>query len=212
MIVSVFLLTLAAASAQSPQASPGTAMDQSLERQRAAIRKQAASASAGASTADSWFTTQWSIAPIGELRSGARPVAFSKSEIPCDPLDEAQATTLIRDAASRENLKEDLLRAVIDQESGFRPCAVSSRGAQGLMQLMPATAAELGVTDPFDPRQNVNAGARLLNQLLSKYKGDVKLALSAYNAGSGTVDRAGGIPNLQETRKYLASILQKLIY
>jgi len=98
MIVSVFLLTLAAASAQSPQASPGTAMDQSLERQRAAIRKQAASASAGASTADSWFTTQWSIAPIGELRSGARPVAFSKSEIPCDPLDEAQATTLIRDA------------------------------------------------------------------------------------------------------------------
>lgn len=212
MMVPLFLLTFAVASAQTPVANPGTAMDQSLERQRAAIRKQAAAASARPQSADSWFTTQWSIAPIGELQFGARSASFSKPQIPCDPLNPSQANALIRDAAARENLQEDLLRAVIDQESGFRPCAISPKGAQGLMQLMPATAAELGVTDPLDPQQNVNAGARLLKQLLSKYNGDVKLALSAYNAGSGTVDRAGGVPNLQETRKYLASILQKLIY
>ncbi len=80
------------------------------------------------------------------------------------------------------------------------------------MQLMPATATELGVKDPFDPQQNINAGAKMLAGLLAKYKGDVKLALSAYNAGSGAVDRAGGVPNIAETKNYLASILQKIMF
>jgi soluble lytic murein transglycosylase-like protein len=98
---------------------------------------------------------------------------------------------------------------MIGQESAFRPCAVSAKGAEGLMQLMPETAAELGVADPFDPRQNLDGGARFLKQLLDKYKGDLPQALGAYNAGPKTVDESGGVPDLQETREYVDAILAK---
>jgi soluble lytic murein transglycosylase-like protein len=96
---------------------------------------------------------------------------------------------------------------VIKQESGFRPCAVSPVGAQGLMQLMPDTADQLRVADAFDPAQNVNGGAAYLKQLLTKYKGDIKLTLGAYNAGPKRTDDAGGVPNIPETQNYVASIL-----
>ncbi len=80
------------------------------------------------------------------------------------------------------------------------------------MQLMPATSAELGVRNPFDPKENVHAGARLLKQLLERYKGNLELALSAYNAGAGRVDREGAVPDIPETRDYLRDILGKLSY
>ena len=103
-----------------------------------------------------------------------------------------------------------LLRAVIGQESAFHPCAVSSKGAQGLMQLMPEVASRLGVKDIFDPKQNVEAGAQYLKELLDKYKGDLSRALAAYNAGPAAVDQANGIPDIPETREYVESILGHL--
>jgi soluble lytic murein transglycosylase-like protein len=116
----------------------------------------------------------------------------------------------IEEAARREGLTPDLLRAMIGKESGFRPCAVSRRGAQGLMQLMPSTQAQFGVTDPFDARQNIDAGARLMKRLLDRYGGDLALALGAYNAGPGHVDRHGGVPDFPETINYVSDLMQKL--
>jgi len=122
----------------------------------------------------------------------------------------AELEQLIEQNSKQHGVKSDLIRAVINQESGNRPCAVSSKGAQGLMQLMPATADELGVADPFNAKENVEAGTRLLKQLLAKYNGDVSLTLAAYNAGAGRVDRDGGVPAIPETLSYVTQILAKL--
>ena len=113
-------------------------------------------------------------------------------------------------AASKAGVPVQLVRAVIMQESSFNPCAVSSKGAQGLMQLMPATARDFGVANPFDPTQNVQAGTNLLRQLLDKYSGNVALALSAYNAGSSRVDKEGKIPAIPETMNYVRRIQNML--
>jgi len=125
----------------------------------------------------------------------------------CDPLPDAQVESLVTTAANRESLDRDLLRGVIRQESAFKPCAVSSKGAQGLMQLMPATAWQFGVADPFDPAQNVDGGAKLLKQLLNRYNGDLGKALGAYNAGPSRVDAVDGIPQIPETQDYVKQIL-----
>jgi soluble lytic murein transglycosylase-like protein len=128
----------------------------------------------------------------------------------CDPIPEQEVAPIIEAAAASEAVSSKLLRAVIEQESGWRACAVSPKGAAGLMQLMPATMEDLGVRDPFDPRESVGAGARFLKQLLGKYNGDISLALGAYNAGPSAVDEAGGIPEFQETRDYVAAILRRI--
>jgi soluble lytic murein transglycosylase-like protein len=99
-----------------------------------------------------------------------------------------------------------LLRAIIHAESGFNPRALSYKGAQGLMQLMPATAFELGVGDAFDPAQNISGGARYLAILLHDYHGDVKLAAAAYNAGAGAVAKYGGVPPYAETEVYVKRV------
>jgi soluble lytic murein transglycosylase-like protein len=96
------------------------------------------------------------------------------------------------------------------QESGFRPCAVSAKGAMGLMQLVPGTASDLGVTDVFNPEANVLGGARLLKQLLDHYGGDLRLTLSAYNAGAGKVDASMSVPTIPETIDYVNRILSRL--
>lgn len=113
---------------------------------------------------------------------------------------------LIDEAARRYGLDPALVAGVIQTESGFNPRAQSGAGAKGLMQLMDATARGLGVSDPFDPVQNVMGGARLLRQLLDRY-GDVRLALAAYNAGPGAVDRYGGVPPYAETQRYVPTVL-----
>ena len=128
----------------------------------------------------------------------------------CDPLPAEQLDSLVEEAAQKTGVEAHLVRAVIDKESAGRPCALSAKGAEGLMQLMPATAEEFNVDDPFDPKQNVEAGARLLKSLLERYQNDPALALGAYNAGPDRVDQAGGVPRIPETADYVTAILEKL--
>jgi len=112
----------------------------------------------------------------------------------------------IEQAARRHNVDANLVRALIRVESNFNSKAVSRKGAMGLMQLMPSTARQLKVTNPFDPDQNVDAGVRHLKKLLQDFNGNVKLSLAAYNAGAGAVHRNAGIPNYAETRNYVSRI------
>lgn len=113
---------------------------------------------------------------------------------------------LIAEAAARVDLDPALVRAVVAVESGFQPNAVSPAGAKGLMQLMDATAAGLGVNDSFDPAENLRGGTEFLRYLLDRY-GDERLALAAYNAGPGAVDRYRGIPPYEETQRYVGAVL-----
>jgi soluble lytic murein transglycosylase-like protein len=120
-----------------------------------------------------------------------------------------QYDSIIEKAATSASVEPNLLRAVIVVESGFNSRAVSKRGAVGLMQLMPATATRFGVSNPFDPRQNVHAGARYLKFLIDRFGQDVRLALAAYNAGEEAVDRNGGqIPPFSETMAYVPRVLK----
>ncbi len=113
---------------------------------------------------------------------------------------------LIREASEAHGVDAALIRAVMRTESSFDPFVVSPAGAQGLMQLMPTLAEEMGVTDVFDPRQNIMGGAKYLRQLLDATGGNVPLALASYNAGPGTVARYKGIPPFKETREYVKKI------
>jgi hypothetical protein len=115
----------------------------------------------------------------------------------------------IREIAARHRVSEELVAAIIEAESSFDSGAVSRRGAMGLMQLMPATAARLGVSDPFDPRENIDAGVRHLRAMMAHFPGDLPLALAAYNAGDKAVIRHRGMPPYRETRQYVQRILKR---
>ena len=121
----------------------------------------------------------------------------------------ADIARLAEEASRRYGLDPALVLAVVGVESGFRPEAVSPKGAQGLMQLMPRTAAALGVSDPLDPEQNLDAGVRHLESLLKLYGGDLTRALAANTAGSGAVERHGGVPPSRETRDYVKRVLER---
>lgn len=113
---------------------------------------------------------------------------------------------LVREAADRHRVDPALIRAVIETESNWNPGAVSRRGAAGLMQLIPTTAQRFGANDVFNPQQNVDAGVRYLKTLLERYNGNLDMALAAYNAGEGAVDRAHGVPSFRETRNYVQKV------
>lgn len=120
--------------------------------------------------------------------------------------ESATLSDIFERAAQKYNISVDLLKAVGKQESNFNPNAVSRCGAQGIMQLMPATAASLGVTDSFDAEQNIMGGAKYLSELLNTYNGNVSFALAAYNAGGNNVAKYGGIPPFKETQDYVVKV------
>jgi soluble lytic murein transglycosylase-like protein len=175
-----------------------------------------------------WSTTEqrWKPVPSANIRaarSAAAEVNHYLDERPSErPGESAAVPNFVRGksfspqeidaaielAASRHNVDPNLVRAVIKVESNFNPNAVSRKGAMGLMQLMPQTARQLNVANPFDPQQNVDAGVRHLKQLMQNYGGDVKLTLAAYNAGQGAVARSAGVPHFAETRNYVKRITQ----
>lgn len=113
---------------------------------------------------------------------------------------------LVQETAHKHNVDPNLVSAVISTESNWNTSAISRKGAQGLMQLVPETAQHFGVYNPFDPAQNVDAGVRYLSMLLDRYNGDLPRALAAYNAGPSVVDRWGGVPNYRETREYVQKV------
>jgi soluble lytic murein transglycosylase-like protein len=168
---------------------PCSAQSTSLARQRASIRRQRAVA----------HPTFVNVMPM--------PITSSRV---CAPLDSRELDQLIGAAARAHQISAKVVREVARQESGFQPCARSPHGAQGLMQLMPATQSTLGVTDPYDPAQSLMAGARFLKFLLERYDGNLALALSAYNAGPARVDATQAIPAIPETREYVSRILMRL--
>jgi soluble lytic murein transglycosylase-like protein len=205
------LVLAGVARAETPQEAARRAMEASAARQKAAVAamllsigKQRAALEAAAierrggevavqPAAESYFTLSWP--------------AMSAD---CDPMPGPEIAPLIQEAARKEELDEGLLRAVAEQESAMRACVVSPQGAMGIMQLMPSTARELGVRDPFDPRENLLSGAHFLKQLLTRFGGDPALALAAYNAGQARVEADGGIPQIPETLHYVQQILSRL--
>ena len=130
--------------------------------------------------------------------------------VPSVPPPEGPYGMLIRDAAKRHGVDEKLIQHVIAVESNFNPRAVSHRQASGLMQILPQTAARYSVANIFDPAQNIEAGTRYLKELLERYRGDLKLALAAYNAGPEMVERYGGVPPFRETRNYVRQITARM--
>lgn len=119
----------------------------------------------------------------------------------------ADLDAYFKEAASTYGVDENLLRSIARAESNFNPSATSSAGAMGIMQMMPATAAECGVADPYDARQSILGGAQYIAKMLDKYNGNTSLALAAYNAGPGNVDKYNGIPPFEETQNYVQKVL-----
>jgi soluble lytic murein transglycosylase-like protein len=166
------------------------AMEPSLAKQRASVRAQL--------EAVATHTTSWSIPMTMPEPAG------------CEPVSQPELARMIDDIAPRENVSPAVVREVARQESAFHPCAISSKGAMGLMQLMPATQIQFQVKNPFSPKESLEAGSKLLRDLLDRYHGDLSLALSAYNAGAQTVDKAGAVPEIPETKNYVFGILNRL--
>ena len=147
-----------------------------------------------------------SVSPPPEPASAEPVVVSTPVPVSLDPSHSNDPLELIRAAAIREGLPPEFVASVARIESAFRTNAISSKGAVGIMQLMPATAQALGA-DPHDVRQNIDAGTRLLRDLLIKYDGDVVKALAAYNAGAGAVNRYRGLPPFDETRRYVNKVI-----
>src|SRR5579862_4613350 len=144
----------------------------------------------------------------GARASGSRLPASGFASSGFVGLPNPDLTDLVNEASGRYRLDPDLVHSVIKAESGFNVRAVSPKGAQGLMQLMPGTASQLGVQNPFDPQANVEGGTKYLRELLEKYNFDLVKALAAYNAGPQKVERFGGVPPYYETRAYVARVVK----
>lgn len=177
-------------------------MDQALVNQINAQALERAEAKKAAETAPLSTESNFSSA-LNEASQSYNTTDAAVSATVC-PED---LNSIFEEAASTYGVSAKLLTSIARAESNFNPNAVSSAGAIGIMQLMPATAVSLGVTNSYDPRENIMGGAKLISQLLTKYSGNVSLALAAYNAGSSNVDAYGGIPPFTETQNYVKKVL-----
>jgi soluble lytic murein transglycosylase-like protein len=171
------------------------------------------SSASGAGKGDASYIDVASDAVLG-VESFPDPVAVTTATAtPVEPaetaLTPAEMHTMLARAGTQHHIDEDLLASIVKAESGGRVLAVSRTGAQGLMQLMPRTATELGVADAFRPEQNIAGGTAYLDQLLLRYHDNAALALAAYNAGPGAVDKYHGIPPYRETRAYVARVIRE---
>jgi soluble lytic murein transglycosylase-like protein len=180
--------------AQQPQ-DVRAAMAASIEKQRASVEQQLKSIKAPAPP----------VLAMPPALAVPLPATWA-----CEPVAQAELSKMIDNVAREHSVDPALVREVARQESGFHACAVSPKGAEGLMQLMPSTQAQLEVRDPFNPQESLSAGAKLLKQLLDRYQGDLALALSAYNAGMTRVDRTLTVPEIPETKDYVTDILGRL--
>ena len=142
---------------------------------------------------------------IDVAKGVAASLGIRTSAVPAESMADTEYDDIIARAAEQYGVEASLIKAMIKMESDFNPNDVSSSGAVGLMQLMPETAKGLGVTDSYDPEQNIMGGTKYIAQKLKEYDGDIELALSAYNAGSGTVRKYGGVP--PQCKVYIAKIL-----
>jgi len=167
-------------------------MAASIERQQTSVRAQAQSTGV-------WAGTGWA-------EMSLRPIQPPD----CDPVPKPELSKIIDEAAKKEGVDPALVTEVARKESGFRPCAISPKGAEGLMQLMPETQSSLSVLNPFDAQASVEGGTKLLKQLLDRFHGDLALTLAAYNAGAGRVEKIDGVPDIPETKNYVLDILSRL--
>jgi hypothetical protein len=147
------------------------------------------------------------LGPLG-LLPRALPIGPRQPAPPLAPAAPTPFDEMIRVIADRYDVEYALVKAVIKAESGFNHLAISPKGAQGLMQLMPETAAEVRVQDAFLPQENIEGGVKYLRRMLERYDGNLALAVAAYNAGPTRVEEAGGVPDIAETREYLARVLR----
>lgn len=178
------------------QMNSAALMQASIDKQRAAIKAQVGTGG----PADAFFSTPW-ISPA----SITPPVLVPG----CVAMQESELKPIVTEAAKAQGMQPELVFAVVKHESAYYPCALSDKGALGLMQLMPEVADQFGV-DALDPKQNVSAGTRYLKQLMTRYKGDLKLTLAAYNAGPQRVDAEKKVPDIPETTAYVDAILKDL--
>ena len=191
----------------SQQAMPPTAASMSAQGSFQAVMGGAMGEQFAPATPPTAYATPGGLPAIG------LPGMFPGINVPAQPgmppsgPTSTQYDAYIKEASQKWGVDESLVKAVIQQESSFNPNACSSCGAQGLMQLMPETARSLGVQNAYDPQQNIMGGTRYLRGLLDRFNGDPRLALAAYNAGAGSVQKYGGVPPFAETQNYVSRIM-----
>jgi soluble lytic murein transglycosylase-like protein len=181
---------------QAAQTASVAAMQASVDKQKTAVRAQVGTGG----PADAFFSTPWTSAA-----TITPPVMVAG----CTAMQADELKPIVADAAKTQGVQPEVVFAVMKRESANYPCALSDKGAVGLMQLMPEVAQQFGV-DPLDPKQNVAAGTQYLKQLMTRYKGNLKLALAAYNAGPQRVDAENKVPDIPETTAYVDAILKDL--
>jgi hypothetical protein len=182
------------------------------KRQRDAIKVQKSSGSFYQTPWLSEITGRSEVGTTSAENSASQGIGNASVDVPnsdCPRIEPEELEQMIA-RAPLGPVSSKLVSAVIAQESGGKPCALSHKGAMGLMQIMPELASDLKLADPFDPEQNISAGVRHLSQLMERYRGDLRLVLAAYNAGPARVDSTGGVPEIEETKAYVATILQKV--
>jgi soluble lytic murein transglycosylase len=150
---------------------------------------------------DSGGTVHFTNMPQGK---GYEKISSSKG-----PSPETDYEYIIREKSAKYEIEPSIIKALINAESGWNPKAVSNKGAIGLMQLMPSTASEMNINNPYDPEENIEGGTRYLRMMLNRFNGDLDLALAAYNAGPATVEKNRGIPAFTETKKFVKKVLSK---